>query len=98
MPHRLPLRSLHSEFQLNRSAAEFHTTTGWAKKNRYGHFHSYLTTALEFFDTLNMKMITNKFLINFEWYGVNRLDVICSVRIECKNSTLGAEISTFSEV
>ena len=28
--------------------------------------------------------------------GVNGLDVICLVRIECKNSTLGAEFSTFS--
>jgi len=30
--------------------------------------------------------------------GVNRLDVICLVRIEYKNSTLGAEIPTFSGV
>jgi len=30
--------------------------------------------------------------------GVNGLDVICLVRFECKNSTLGAEISTFFEV
>jgi len=48
------------------------TNTGWAKKNRYGHFHSYLTTALEFFDTLNMKIITNKFSTNFEKMAVRR--------------------------
>ena len=46
--------------------------TGWPKKNRYGHFHSYLTTAFEFFDTLSTKKITDKFLINFEKMAVRR--------------------------
>jgi len=43
----------------------------------------------EFLHGLNADAVIN---------GVNRLDVVCSVRIECKNSTLGAEISTFSRV
>ena len=30
--------------------------------------------------------------------GVNGLDVICLIKIECKNSTLCARISTFLEV
>ena len=49
-----------------------YSCTGWPKKNRYGHFHSYLTTAFEFFDNLNTKKITDKFLINSEKMAVRR--------------------------
>jgi len=41
-------------------------------KSRYGHFHSYLTIAFEFFGTPNIKRITDKFLINFEKMAVRR--------------------------
>ena len=40
-----------------------------SQKNSSGHFRSYLTIAIEFFDTLNMKIITDKFLINFKKNG-----------------------------
>jgi len=43
-----------------------------SQKNSSGHFRSYLTIAIEFFDTLNMKIITNKFSINFEKMAVWR--------------------------
>jgi len=92
--YRLTLRSPHSTFQLNRSAAESYTTTSYSwesqnsdplkslsmqkrtnsctvkssqllegQKNRYRHFRSYPTTAVEFFDTLNMK--TPSYLVIF---------------------------------
>ena len=48
-------------------------------------------------DSSRSQYLENQASESFE-NGVDRLDVICSVRIECKNSTLGAEIPTFSEV
>ena len=43
-----------------------------SRKNSSGHFRSYLTIAIEFFDTLNMKKITDKFSTNFEKMAVRR--------------------------
>jgi len=50
----------------------FNSLWNLTQKNRYGHFHSYLTIAFEFFDTPNTKIITNEFSTNFEKMAVRR--------------------------